>query len=50
MVQGDLRGEGSLVISSTGASSQLIISSSFISGRVYADQGQVPQPKPKSQP
>ena len=39
----ELRTEAdSLVVNSTGMFSELIISSSAISGRVYADQGKVP--------
>ena len=40
----ELRSEDSLVLSSTGESGELTISSSLISGRVYADKGKVPRP------
>ena len=43
IVGSELRAEAdSLVVASTGASGELIISSSSISGRVYADKGKVP--------
>ena len=46
IVGSELHSEDSLVLSSTGATGELTISSSLISGRVYADQGKVPNPNP----